>query len=163
MNFKTDLRAYHGDVSVQAKYVARARGHQLADEIDQGTYYDDSGPKLRVCPVGCTIHGSDHTAYEEEIGVPEILARIEDRLFEMMPLEDAKQWPVKFLEAIPVGADLSMVWPKLAVWMLADPTDGVIRFAKHDDVKKVITDVAQLYELVIAGAEVDDNTWWTAR
>lgn len=120
----TKLVAYHGDPAVKAKYLARVQAHRLADELRQCFGYWENG---KGCAVGCTIHGGDHGAYETELGVPRILARLEDGMFETLPVAEAKEWPVSFLEAIPVGADLSMVWPRFAVWLLGDKEKAVIR------------------------------------
>lgn len=159
MQFTTELRAFHGTAETKNDYLARVRAHAAADEIVQGVYWE----RGRGCAVGCTVHSSDHAAYERELGIPRLIAYLEDTLFERMEFKDAKGWPERFLNAIPVGADLSMVYPRFAIWMLTDPTDGVIRFAKHDDVKQAITRVAELYQLTIDGAEVDVETWCAVR
>lgn len=135
--------AFHGDERVKATYLARVRAHAAADELIHGTYWE----KGKGCAIGCTVHGSNHMAYESELGIPAQLAYLEDRLFESLPNGEAQTWPVRFLEAIPVGADLSMVWPQFVVWLLTDPTDGVIRFAEgYPDAQAVIQRVAALYE-----------------
>jgi hypothetical protein len=149
--FTTSLRAFHGDASVQATYLGRVRAHAAADEIVQGQYWD----RGKGCAVGCTIHGSSHAVYETELGIPRILARLEDRLFEAMAIADAKGWPERFLVAIPIGADLSLVWPRFAVWMLTDPAAGVIRFAKREQSIAAIREVAAMYERMIAGETVE--------
>src|SRR5262245_15041119 len=122
------LRAFHNDPAIREKYIARVEAHRAADEIVQGLYTQHYGEgKLRGCAVGCTIHGNDHRAYETEIGIPEWLALTEDRLFERMPIENAKLWPGRFLNAIPLGADLRSVFPKFMAWILIDPEHGVLR------------------------------------
>jgi hypothetical protein len=153
------LIAFHGKAAVKKKYVARVQAHQKADEIVQGFYW--AGGK--GCAVGCTIEGNEHARYETELGIPRIIARLEDRIFEGLTNGKAKAFPLKFLSAIKVGADLSLVWPKFAVWLLVDKTNGVIKHAKTDEQRKVITDVANLYRRVIKGETVDVNTWIAAR
>lgn len=105
------LLAYHGDPAIKERYLARVRAHRAADDIIRGTYGSANGSASgwRGCAVGCTIHGEDHAAYELELGIPEALAHLEDTLFERMPEERAPDWPLEFLESIPVGADLSLV------------------------------------------------------
>ena len=90
------LRAFHNDPAIKAKYLARVRAHRLADELIHGTYWQYG----KGCAVGCTIHSSNHAAYETELGIPEILARLEDGLFEALPNGEAKVWPEAFLKAI---------------------------------------------------------------
>jgi hypothetical protein len=157
--FSTTLRAFHHDPAIQANYLARVRAHAAADEIVQGTYWQNG----RGCAVGCTIHGSSHAAYETELGIPRILARLEDRLFESMAIGDAKGWPERFLAAIPLGADLSLVWPNLAVWLLIDPEHGVVKFAKKAEIEKAIRDVANAYQRMIDGESIPRSELWTLR
>ena len=56
------MRAFHGDPKVKTKYLKRVRAHRAADQIIHGTYWEDG----KGCAVGCTIHSSDHAAYETE-------------------------------------------------------------------------------------------------
>ena len=71
--------------------------------------------------------------------------------------------PQRFLEAAPVGADLSKVGDKFLHWLLIDPQDGVIKYAKTDRTKKAIQDVADLYVKKIAGEVVEADEWKKAR
>jgi hypothetical protein len=141
MKTTTPLLAFHGNPKIKAKYLNRVKAHQKADEIVKGQYWQDG----KGCAVGCTIHSSNHRAYETELGIPLALARLEDSIFEGLPNELAKEWPSKFLSAIELGADLSFVWPKFALWLLTDPQNGVLRHAKERSTKGAIQQVAELY------------------
>jgi len=141
------LIAFHGDKAIKEKYLARVEAHRVADEIIHGEYWRDG----KGCAVGCTVHSSSHAAYETELGIPRLLARLEDGIFESIPNGRSKLWPEQFLSAIPVGADLSLVWPRFAVWMLVDPEQGVIQFARSDRSRKSIQAVADAYAAVING------------
>ncbi len=145
------LISYHGKPAIKRKYLARVRAHRKADDFLQGQgSYDGKG-----CAVACTMHKYDHALYETEIGVPIELARLEDSIFEGLSKADCKAWPVRFIAAIPVGKDLSLVWPKFAVWLLIDETDGVLQFAKgYDDCESAIKRVADLYQQKIDGQDV---------
>ncbi len=152
----TKLLAYHGKQEVKDEYVMRVKAHYDADEITKGVYWQNG----KGCAVGCTLHSSDHAAYETELGIPRALARIEDGIFEGLPNNKAKEFPLQFLNAIKVGADLSMVAPKFIHWLLVDETHGIIKFAKH---KEVIKAIADLYQRKINGENIDTNEWFTAR
>jgi len=137
----TTLIAFHGDKKIKAKYESRVRAHKRADQIIKGQYWENG----KGCAVGCTVHSDSHAAYETELGIPRILARLEDGIFEALPNARALEWPGEFLNAIPVGADLSGAWPQFAQWLLTDPQNGVIKFGKTDRVKKAIQIVSDLY------------------
>ena len=138
----TRLRAFHGDPKVKRFYLMRVRQHRANDELIKGVYWQEG----KGCAIGCAIHSDDHAAYETELGIPRLLARLEDGIFEGLPMAQAQRWPEAFLRAIPVGADLSMVWPQFAVWLLGDPKDGVLRSAKNPTTRHAIQAVIRLYQ-----------------
>jgi hypothetical protein len=149
------MKAFHNDPKIKEFYLSRVKAHRAADEIVQGVYWE----KGKGCAVGCSVHSNNHAAYETEMGIPRIIAGLEDRIFEGLEPSLAKNWPVDFLEAVNVGADLSLVWPKFAVWLLIDPNYGVSRFNTSSD----ITDVAALYQLQIDGKPPTLEEWRKAR
>jgi hypothetical protein len=153
------LVAFHGDQNVKAKYLDRVKAHALADEIRHGFYWENGNG----CAVGCTIHGADHGRYETELGIPRILARLEDRIFEGLENGDAKEFPPRFLSAIQPGADLSKVWYHFAHWLLVDPTDGVLQYARSQRSKDAIRLVAELYARAARGEKVARAEWLRAR
>lgn len=73
--------AYKNKPSIKKKYVARVKAHRDADEIVKGIYWENG----KGCAVGCTIEGRDHSKYETELGIPRILAHLEDTIFEGLP------------------------------------------------------------------------------
>jgi len=151
--------AYHGSEAIKAKYLARVRLHREADEIIHGFYWKDG----KGCAVGCTIHSGSHAAYETELGIPQAIARLEDGIFEGLSNGDAKLFPEQFLTAINVGADLTGVADKFLHWLLVDPSDGVMRYARTDDQRRAIERVGDFYARKIAGEEIERQEWISAR
>lgn len=144
------LVAYHGSEGLKTRIMAQIQAHRDADEIAKGAYYVQNG-KLKVCAVGCVLHDPNggHMQYETEFGVPAQLAHLEDGLFESMPLEDAKEWPARFMGAIRVGADLSKVWPQFAVWLMIDEKWGLVNVTDVEEVKEICRRVAEGYQRAI--------------
>ena len=139
------MLAYHNDPKIKAYYLERVRAHRLADELRHGVYWQAG----KGCAVGCTIHGSDHAAYEKELGIPTLLARLEDGIFESLPSPEDLAWPEEFLDAVPVGATLSMVWPQFAFLLLSDQQHGVLRYVqekKHVKKKNAIEKIIIYYQ-----------------
>ncbi len=142
------MQAFHNSPEIKYKFLTRVRQHQEADEIIQDVYWENG----KGCAVGCTLEMSNeewgkpiHQQYEIELGIPIILSRLEDGIFEGLPVEKSKLWPYKFLNAINVGADLSDVWPKFAIWLLMDDKYGVVNFAKNDQSRLAIQKIADYY------------------
>lgn len=154
------LRAYHGAVRLKNQALARIAAHRQADRIIQGLYWEeDEGGVFRGCAVGCLLEDPEggHERYETEFGVPEQLAWLEDSIFEALPAEIARDWPHRFMSAIPVGADLATVWPRFAIWLMVDPTYGLEHVTEADDVKDVCRRVADGYRQILAGGISDED------
>ena len=153
------LIAFHGQQAVKDKYVSRVIAHRAAERLVRGTGWEDG----KGCAIGCTLEKYEHAAYETELGIPRSLARIEDGIFEGLPLDEAMEWPERFLSAIPVGADLSLVTYRFIHWMLIDPSEGVIKYAQIAQSRSAIQRVANLYERNIAGENVELADWRSAQ
>jgi len=136
------LLSFHSDPAIKEKYLARVRSHAAADEIVQGA----TGQGGKGCAVWCTLDKYDHGAYQAELGIPIIIARLEDRIFEGLTVADSKAFPLAFLSSVPVGKDLSVVWKRFFVWLLVDSADGVVQFAKSGAATAAIRNVASLIE-----------------
>jgi hypothetical protein len=154
---QAQMVAYLGDAKIKTKYLKRVQAHYKADEIIHGIYWENG----KGCAVGCTIEGSQHSRYETELGIPQTIAYLEDRIFEGLSNGKAKEFPVKFLKAIKPGADLSLVTPKFMVWMLKEQ-EGYAGPKAFPDVLGVLRQVAALWQRVIDGDEVKKNEWSAA-
>ena len=76
-----------------------------ADNLVPGIGWEDG----RGSPIACTLDAYDHARYSIELGIPEWLAHVEDRLFEGMSVEKSRTWPLDFLSVAKPGADLEPV------------------------------------------------------
>ncbi len=99
-----EMATFHGNPKVKAEFLHRVRDHRLADEIIQGAYNYQG----KWDAIGATVHSGNHIDYEKLLGIPFVIARIQDRVHEALPDPDFKFWPEAFLEAIPVGVTLKM-------------------------------------------------------
>lgn len=152
------LLAYHADPALKQRIVEQIAAHRAADEILQGAYYKTNG-ETRVCAVGCVLHDPDggHIRYETEFGIPVQLAHLEDRLFESMALERAKDWPARFMGSIEPGADLTAVWPRFAAWLMIDPQWGLVNITEAADVKAVCRRVGDAYSRIAEGEQLTNE------
>jgi hypothetical protein len=114
------MLSYHSDPAIKAKYLARVEGHAAADEIIKGKYWEAG----KGCAVGCTVHGTSHNDFERELGIPQMLAWLEDVIFEGLPNRMAKTWPERFLGSIVPGKDLSHVGWQFLHWLLTESGFG---------------------------------------
>src|SRR5262245_7522617 len=116
------MLSFHNDQAIKERYTSRVAAHMAADDLIHGSYWErDKG-----CGVGCTVHSDDHSAYEQELGLPEWLASLEDRIFEGLENGDAKQFVAQFLPSIPVGVDLEPVKWKFCAFILKENIERVL-------------------------------------
>ena len=162
-----ELVAYHNDAKLKEALVREITKHEKADQILQGTYGGELNGDWKGCAVACSLRSlaiinkeklverySNHALYTDLFGKGgETIGRLEDCLFEGMTKKDAKTFPRKFAEAIPVGADLSFVPAKFMVFILKDTLKhkGV---RDNKEVVKVVKDVVKLWQDVIEGKYV---------
>jgi hypothetical protein len=161
------MKAFHNKQEIKDKYINRLKEHAKKDEIIKGKYWADG----KGCSVGCTVHSSDPRAYEVELGIPTILAKLEDRLFESLPNAEAKKFPLQFLNAIPVGADLSTIWPKFAIFLLTDKSQcnsrhemcNVVANVYRDELEGKKVNWKEIMDKITATTSVFDDVARTSR
>jgi hypothetical protein len=138
------MLSYHNDPAIKGKYIKRIQDHRKADNLIRGKGW--TGQK--GCAVGCTLERYEHSGYETELGIPREVARLEDVIFEELPIDKAMKWPELFLQSVPIGKDLSMIWPKFTVWTL----NSVLKYATPDG-KKAINNVIGLFNKWISSGK----------
>ncbi|MFT3987230.1 hypothetical protein [Aestuariivirga sp.] len=158
------LIAYHNDPSIKDGILAQLRGHAAADQLVKDQYWQNG----KGCAVGCTIHGRDHMEYEPRFGIPVMLARLEDTIFEGLPNAEAQEWPVRFMDAIRPGADLSRVGWQFLHWLLTDETvnPGINAPLVKDAVKQcadVLVPLTKGEPVDVSAAELARSAAWSAR
>jgi hypothetical protein len=73
--------------------------HVAADSIVQGTYWDAASKS--GCFIGCLAHADDPAANEIAYGLPIMVQRIAESIFERLPADKAKQ----FFAAFPIAVN----------------------------------------------------------
>jgi hypothetical protein len=77
-----------------------------ADAVVQGNYWSDG----KGCFIGCLTYSGDPTPAVERFGLTESILRIAERIFESLPLEEAKEFFFDFADAVAMdGKDLSLI------------------------------------------------------
>ena len=148
--------AYHGKEAEKESILAQLRAHAAADELVKGLYWEDG----KGCAVGCTVHSGKHVEYETRFGIPEMLARLEDAIFEGLPSARAKKWPVRFMSAIRPGSDLSRVGWQFLHWLLTD--EKVNPGINHPLVRDAVKQCADVLAPMAKGKPVDKDAAWSA-
>jgi hypothetical protein len=121
---------YHNDPAFKERFLAEITWHEQQDMLIQGDYGNGlDGDEFQGCAVGCSVDSlnringtnmatNDHVTLATTLGIPVWLAHLEDTLFEGLPDDDARTWPSRLAEAIPVGVDLEPVRHLFEVWLM---------------------------------------------
>ena len=138
--------------TTQKKYIERAKTHREADEIVRGLYWKDG----KGCCIGCLAHANDdpHEALEKQTGIPEWLSRVADTIFE--GLEDYKQWPERFVAAVPKNKTHDWMEKNVKAPFLVHVLKSTLKNFDHEkypDVKKAVDDVIKLWRRDDIGSE----------
>ena len=144
------MKAFHDDPAVKQKYLDRVIAHRAADNLVKGKGWEDG----KGCAIGCTLESYSHSRYPIELGIPEMLAHLEDCIFEGLPNGDSQQWPERFLSAIELGADLSLVGWKFLHWLL---TESLIGAYDHKLVRDAVQQCAAVLEPLTRGKKVNQS------
>ncbi len=148
------MLSFHNDIEVKEKYVNRVKAHAKADNLIQGTGWENG----KGCAIGCTLESFDHSAYPTELGLPEWLARLEDRLFEGMENKYAMKFPLDFLEAIPVGVSLEPVKWKFCSYLCSDNIARVENLDIDWNLKKQVLTAIKHVKLIHDNA-IETGVW----
>ena len=180
MTTLTKTAAWHGDPALKDEVLTRLREHRAADAIIQGLYqqYDPGlAVQYRGCAIGCTLPLQEtnpvpgrhevagpgagwHAEVERLYGIPRPVAHLIDRIFEGLPTDEAGDFAVAVIEAVPVGADLSMVSSRLMLDILADDEYGVLQRTRDGSkARTAVETVIGLYRRQLAGDEPSTEEW----
>jgi hypothetical protein len=86
--------------------------------------------------------------------IPIVLAELVDAIFKALPSEFAKEWSERFLKSIKPKANLELIWPEFAAWMLTDEKYGALQFAGNKRTESAIISVSDLYKSRLSGISV---------
>jgi hypothetical protein len=123
--------------------------HVAADSIAQGIYWDEGNK--RGCFIGCLAHSDDPEINEQTYGLPVMVQRIAESIFEALPAYEAEAFFAALPDAVGCdGKDLSKVgWQFLAAELRALP-------AQPAEIQVVIDPVIAGMDLLASGQEWAD-------
>jgi hypothetical protein len=155
------MLAFLGNPTIQKTILDRVDEHYRLDQIVAGEYWNKA--ERKGCLVGCSIHGSDHSKFPKEAGVPESIAYLADATFEGLFRFDeqaAKDMVPAFWRSIEIGADLRLVSLRFGLWSLTDEKWGLRKYIVEDGDEKLIAAIDKIigfYQRSVHGQEVRDQ------
>lgn len=110
------ILAFNNDPALADRIRAQVLTHEAADEIVQGTYWENG----KGCFIGCIAHSSSAEDAAGLLGGDVMLVKIAESIFEGLPNDQAKHFPGRVLLAPRVGANLSLVPWQFLHWCVTD-------------------------------------------
>jgi hypothetical protein len=121
------MRAFTETPISHEAFVAALRALRDADRIVQGVYWGADGG----CAVGCGIEAirritgevirhDDYGAFANATGIPEALAQMMDCVHDGLSPDAAREWPLKFAEAVRPGVELADVARRVLIRVLRE-------------------------------------------
>lgn len=157
MTTKTKRRAFDDPKWTKADLLAQVLAHREADQLIHGIYWQHG----KGCAVGCMSHTDrqPHAVLARRYGIDERLFHLCDAIFENLPNEESLVWPERFVEALPVGRDVSLAWHKFSAWLLSE--SGLLTITRQN--RAAIERVRTLHIRAIDGNVPSAVEWEHAR
>ena len=143
------LRAFVDTKVSKTELIASLERHAAADRIVRGAYWEEG----KGCAVGCAIHDfapgkeSSHLEFERLFGIAEGVAHLNDRIFESLPRNEARSWPLAFVRAIRPGSDTTAALDRWLLWLLSSDWSPISAWRE----KRWMAVVADIYRGRLSG------------
>jgi hypothetical protein len=109
-----------------------------------------------------TPQGGWHGEVERQYGIPERVGHIIDSTFEHLKAPAHAAFAVEVIDAIPVGADLSLVADTLWLEALTDSEVGVYAQDLTTEARAAVDGVIAIVRRAAAGEDVPRSEWWAS-
>lgn len=149
-----DIKSFHSDNKIKEKYL-----DILQKKYESGGFAKSGLKEYGISVFDAIFFPEDKKSlFETELGLPKWLAHLEDQIGSRIPNSYGTDYPIKFLNAIPVGIHrekLQSVYHKFCVFILENVCKGT------DDplVSKEIADIISLHKK----EEKNHGIWIIAR
>lgn len=174
------FRAFYGDAALRDEVVARVRGHIEADRI---LSYGSNGPlgepaQQKYSLMAAALESTDLPRYEGTLGVPAPAGRLAEVVHSLMmqgiDVDGDRQyhlrapssaWPLDWLQAIPLGADLQSLTPRFIAWFLRDLIAGPYLYGLQatPEAAAAAEQVARLHARAASGDAPTAEEWKSVR
>jgi hypothetical protein len=152
------ILAFHSDPKLKEKVIRRMQSHIKADELLQGTYGRMYGTKFEGCAISCMVAPIKFSAKEKfyrdelnkndydssqsyllhrmetDLGIPQILGTIEEKVFEGLYFDEAKEFVMDFLNILEPGCDYSKLESDRT---LGDYLEDISVYDRQDENEKI--------------------------
>ena len=160
------MSTFNNDPSLKADLIRQLKHHQELDAFVRGKWLTGdtiSGNGRRGCFYGCTMQ-TEHNpreAFSEKYHMDLMYVYLTERIFEGLPDNEYKTYPVRSIECVPVGFDFNKIKSPFFHALLMDKEHGVINFYNgNKPAEAAIRQVAELF--TVDFDKIDKKAAWDA-
>jgi hypothetical protein len=106
------MKAFNDDLGVQLKYLNEVRAITNLNLSGGSNDFD------QISDICQSLDATNETSFALEVGIPAWLMELQDTIYNHLPTDLAKTWPVRFLDAIQVGSNLNDVKVPFTIFLL---------------------------------------------
>ncbi|CAN7658332.1 hypothetical protein [Massilia sp. LjRoot122] len=153
------IAALHGSSDMQSRLLARLGKHEQAKSIVPSAFAW-TGEKGSL--VGCLLESPDASQWESELGLPQWLAVVADKIAQHSgDVETAAAFGARFISAISPGADLEPLGSQFILRLLGDLKGRIALPAGA--ASEALAEVERLHHCVATKQPVTPQDWRAAR
>src|SRR5688500_18587778 len=108
------MKSFDNNKALKSELVKKLKHHQKLDTFIQGTWLTDEkvdGNGFKGCFYGCTMQTIENPLgkFSEKYQIDPWYVHITEKIFEGLTPEEAKTFPLKSIQIIPVGFDFNTI------------------------------------------------------
>jgi hypothetical protein len=174
--------AFQGNAVFKQALIDRFKAHWVSGRVAPNLKMTfNTPPNGESGVMGATVEGEDEREYESQVGVPAEAGYLHEIILyfcghdtatdgptaprNFTIADFARDYPVQWLQAIPVGADLRTVTPRFIAWLLHDcfAANNALLTQVNPSIKAAGLQVSALYKQTLTGAVISPEQWSAAR
>ena len=154
--------------TTKKKFLAEAKRHRKADRFIQGQWIEEGKDEKgmhRGSFFTCMMQTDEDilSSAVDQMKLPAWLIHVSEKIFEGLPKEEAKEFPVQLLEAIPVKADMTQVWKDWNYAILMDEERGQYKYCGgNQQCEDAVKQCAELFRADTTSEAAARSAWSAA-
>ena len=149
------LLSFHNKPDLKQQYLKRVISHYKKNEITATETWSNGKGNA----IGCTVHSINLIEFEKQLGIPQLLGYIENKIYLGLEPKQAPKFPSEFLSNVPIGKNLKPVALKFLAWILEQSDAKIKSLPKNYVARLIIKETIETIRGLISGKEMNSGIW----